>query len=339
MGLDRGLPTLHFDQRDLPGPDQFDIFHDTTAPLFDTGPLSPVDRFRASATDYLVGDAVVSSTSFSAQSLRRTRQQTASGDTDWICVVSPRRGEVHGEVAAATCVHTTAGRPLILDMAQPFELRSNGADLLWASVPRSHVPAAARRLERESPALCDELPTATRRAIVHTLERVWDRLPDASPDDAGELEGRLIELVDSALSPGAMIPSPSDVPAAMRRFVMAHLDDLDLGVATLEEAFHCSRASVYRQFADEGGVAAFIRRERLQRCYAELASSTVFPRRISEVGVRWGFDNPSHFHRLFTAAFGAAPSVVARRVRPNVDSLRSELSSGINRFHDWARTS
>jgi len=61
--------------------------------------------------------------------------------------------------------------------------------------------------------------------------------------------------------------------------VIAHLDDLDLGVATLEEAFHCSRASIYRQFEDEGGVAAFVRWERLQRCYVELASSTGLERR------------------------------------------------------------
>jgi AraC-like DNA-binding protein len=73
--------------------------------------------------------------------------------------------------------------------------------------------------------------------------------------------------------------------------------------------------------------------------YRELTAPRSLPRRVSEVAVRWGFENPSHFNRLFKAAFGAAPTEVVRQAgRPGLGRLQFDLSTSqrIETFHEWA---
>ena len=80
-----------------------------------------------------------------------------------------------------------------------------------------------------------------------------------------------------------------------------------LGPEQLQQAFHYSRSAIYRLFEPHGGVAAFIRAERLRRCHAELIRSTT-PRAVSVVAARYGFTDPSHFSRIFHRHYGIAPS-------------------------------
>lgn len=72
--------------------------------------------------------------------------------------------------------------------------------------------------------------------------------------------------------------------------------------------------------------------------YRELTAPRSLPRRVSEVAVRWGFENPSHFNRLFKAAFGAAPRRWSARRAAGLGRLQFDLSTSqrIETFHEWA---
>jgi AraC-like DNA-binding protein len=59
----------------------------------------------------------------------------------------------------------------------------------------------------------------------------------------------------------------------------------------------------------------YIRTQRLHRCLDELTRPANLPLKVSEIGTRWGFENPSHFNRLCKAEFGVPPSVVRSRRR------------------------
>jgi AraC-like DNA-binding protein len=71
--------------------------------------------------------------------------------------------------------------------------------------------------------------------------------------------------------------------------------------------FHISRATLYRLFEDEGGVAAYILSRRLDRCRAILGASTGRDPSISELAFNHGFVSVAHFSRAFRRRFGIAP--------------------------------
>jgi AraC-like DNA-binding protein len=163
-------------------------------------------------------------------------------------------------------------------------------------------------------------------------------LPATPASQASTTADRLVDAVRSALEPGDFRPSDAALAVAVKSHVLAHLDDLGLTSAELLRTFHCSRATLYRLFKEEGGVATFIRDQRLDRCLDELLSPAAADRPIRETATRWGFENPSHFHRLFTSRFEAPPSAVKvrRRARPGwVD--RTQDRQKIRTFHTWAR--
>ena len=55
-------------------------------------------------------------------------------------------------------------------------------------------------------------------------------------------------------------------------------------------------------------VGAYVRRRRLERCYADLVSGRAGS--VAEIAVRWGFRSSSHFSRVFRRCYGAAPREV-----------------------------
>jgi AraC-like DNA-binding protein len=323
-----------FEQPDFSGHQQFQLAHDQISPAIDTAPLGPTDQFRGGSMDYLIGDTALSSIHFTAQALRRTRRHFTSSTTDMVGVLVPRSGSIYGEIGRGTSVRAGVGAALVLDFALPFHLQSAGTDLLWLTLPRTRV-AAAERLRRAEHAAVLDVAAPSGRAVIATIATTWNELSSVSAERAPELAERLTDVMVRALAPGEFVPSPVAQLASMKSFLRDNLDDLDLGVDDLQGAFHCSRSSVYRLFEADGGVASFIRRERLQRCFQDLTSQTLHPRRVSAVAVRWGFENPSHFNRLFKTTFGAAPSVVAERARTSHERYDPDLSTEIRRLHDW----
>ena len=69
-----------------------------------------------------------------------------------------------------------------------------------------------------------------------------------------------------------------------------------------------SRARLYRLFAPIGGVADYIREQRLRRCLADLLSAQHVHRQIADVAYRWGFSDPGSFAKAFKQRFGRTPS-------------------------------
>ena len=91
----RGFPVLVFDEASIPVEYQFEVFHDTTAPLFDTRPLSRAASTHAGAIDYLVDDLVVSRLRYGAQVLRRRPDHTSVAG-DCLAVQLYYRGGLRG---------------------------------------------------------------------------------------------------------------------------------------------------------------------------------------------------------------------------------------------------
>lgn len=332
-----GLPVLTFGEQSVPPEHTFDVYHDTTAPLFDTGLLVDPGEFRSTAADYLIDDVVVSRVFAGPHTLRRTRRHLLDGTTDWITIQIHHQGGIRGAFGDDSTLDVTPARIGIVDLAKPFAAWSEGGTATWVGVPRDRIDgagriAAGRALDRWSP---------RGRILDAAVAELWARLGDARAGEADALAADIVETVNTLLDPDRFTPTDRDLRVAMERFIKANLSDLVLGVDDLRAAFHCSRSSVYRCFEQHGGVASYIREQRLLRCFDELARPTELPRRIADVATRWGFENPSHFHRLFKAKFGLAPSALSPSIGGHEPyaSHSPTTAHQITEFHAWARAS
>jgi AraC-like DNA-binding protein len=97
--------------------------------------------------------------------------------------------------------------------------------------------------------------------------------------------------------------------AAAQVFIKRHLESPRLDPELIARQLHCSRAHLYRVFAEQGeSVAHYIRERRLRRAQALLSAEGQGNARIGDIAYRCGFEDPVHFTRLFRQRFGMRPS-------------------------------
>lgn len=123
---------------------------------------------------------------------------------------------------------------------------------------------------------------ATRSLIAVCLAPSRDRLAEARGPIYATLMARARRLIDAKLASPDLT---SDMLCA------------DLGV---------SRSRLYRLFEPLGGIASYIRRQRLLRIRAAL-SDNMDGRSISRIAGQWGFVDASAFSRTFRHEFGISP--------------------------------
>ena len=90
------------------------------------------------------------------------------------------------------------------------------------------------------------------------------------------------------------------------QFIDQNLAAPDLGPEMLVARFGLSRASLYRMFAGQEGIAAHIRDRRLRQAFRLLTAPGRMA--VAQVGFGCGFQSPSGFSRAFKAQFGISPS-------------------------------
>lgn len=94
-----------------------------------------------------------------------------------------------------------------------------------------------------------------------------------------------------------------------KEFIVCNLSNPLLDVALVAD--HCGVSPRYLQVAFAEVAAkpgAYIRELRLLRCQSDLRSRTRGNRPIIEIAMKWGFDDPAHFSRLYKRRFGYSPS-------------------------------
>jgi AraC family transcriptional activator of tynA and feaB len=91
--------------------------------------------------------------------------------------------------------------------------------------------------------------------------------------------------------------------------------DLDCGAAARSACV--SVRQLQRLFQSQGlTFGAWLRRERLERCYFDLRQASGTRATVTEVALRWGFGDLSYFSRAFSAHFGLSPRAARRLPSP-----------------------
>jgi AraC-like DNA-binding protein len=303
-----GLPALKWDDA-IPEADRFDVFNDASRSLWHRLPATR-GTFECDAADYLVDDVIVYHLRYNAHAIIRTPAQVATGLSDGISVQLFRRGSTRGAVGEVD-FYAAPDRIVLHDLAHPFSVWTDHSDVIGVIVPRARI-ACHDWIRIRAPVISWRVDSPTGRVLTSALTTCWAELPRAEMSDGPRLASSLVGVLNGLLQPGR--EHGDDVRRALnvaiRQYIADHLDDLALDVDTLRRQFFCSRATLYRLFEGDGGIAKHIRDARLRACMHDLAVPSMTRRQIGLIATRWGFENPSHFNRLFKQTFGVVPSAV-----------------------------
>ena len=152
------------------------------------------------------------------------------------------------------------------------------------------------------------------RILANALRTLVAEMPNVTQEAAPFVGGGFTGLVEGLLGRGLSSSSQAVIRTArakaMRDYLERHLHNSTLGSDELSQAFGAARATIYRDFAEDGGVARYILRRRLQRAFDDLADHAGRRGLVQATAEQWGFASVSHFSEAFVGQFGVRPSEV-----------------------------
>ena len=167
------------------------------------------------------------------------------------------------------------------------------------------------------------------RTVDAAIQTLFESLPSMTTAEAKDVEPVITSLVRAMLSSRplddeAHAAVASARTSAMRRYIQAHLRDPGLDTQRLRDVFNTSRATIYRAFEDVGGVAKFVRDQRLHAIYRELVETPPERGAIRRVAEKYCFWDQSSFVRAFRTAFGARPGeIIGSQMRVDAQCVAS----------------
>ncbi|MFI6093179.1 helix-turn-helix domain-containing protein [Streptomyces sp. NPDC051218] len=194
---------------------------------------------------------------------------------------------------------------VLIDPVRPVQFASTASTHVTMLVPRRSLRLGSDEAARLAGVRIrgDQGPGA----LVSSLARgMVGSLDGFRADEADRSAAAVIELIAVALSAQLGHSQRPVADETLRTrivgFIRARLSDRDLTPAKVAAAHHMSVRRLHKLFEDQPlTVAALIRRQRLERCHADLAGTN---RTVAAVAASWGFTDPAHFSRLFKATYG-----------------------------------
>lgn len=251
----------------------------------------------------------------------QTLRPSLSGPEAQIAVALVLRGRAR-LVAGLRRVECAGNDLLALDLGGDWRLEAPGDfELMLTSLPRAQLLS---RLGRNADLAARVLGTTVAALAAKPLLRTLaQNFAEADAADLAAIEVALTELVSSALLSETVAPDGALSQAQAEHFrrvaaaIDARLTDPALAVAAIAAQEGFSVRYLQRLFALRGeSFSDYLRRERLERCRAELADPNHARESVAAIADRWGFRDQPHFTRAFGAAFGMTPTEARRQIEP-----------------------
>ncbi len=208
-------------------------------------------------------------------------------------------------------------------------------------VPRDRIEACVPGIDRyHGRPLPRELPgVSLLRGHLLSLCTAADTLPQTLSEPISEAT---FSLVAAAFrdAPGIRTSiekaSPEAIGACLipqiRRHIRDNLASSELTPASIARHFGISKAQLYRVMEPVGGVAAFIRQQRLRACRRDLHNPAFRHLLIGEIAYKHGFSNIASFNRQFRQEFNCAPGDARCRMLELPPGSTSDRL-----YQDWIR--
>ena len=214
------------------------------------------------------------------------------------------------------------------DLSHPMHDLAEAVDLVIAAVPR---PAGASWLN--GPALGNSVREDDHPGL-RLLSRHLSSLAEvaqslAVPDGIAALEAAIL-LAAAVYQPEPVTAAELEVEDDSRRkakaiqFIDKRLMDPTLTIDSLAIQLGVSRATLFRDFALDNGVKAYIRARRLALARQALHNRTGRRPSIAEIAHAHGFSSESHFSRAYSLSYGHTPGSTS--TRSDLTTPTSDLS-------------
>jgi AraC family transcriptional regulator, positive regulator of tynA and feaB len=316
------MPQLEtFSTAELPPHRRLEYWNDLTGSAFTPLVTDPVDRraFVGRLTRTQVGQIRVAEASSEPAIVRHSRQHVArTRDALFmLCLqldgVSVNRQQGREAVLRYGDFH-------LLDSSRPYEVSFQQSNrMLVLSVPH---PELARRMP--NPESVVAIAMSGRSGVAGLLSSLlcnfWQQ---RRTGDETFLSPRfseaILDLVASAYaSINAAAPEGSSIAIArreqIRSYIETHLHDPGLTPGSVAAAVHLSPRRLHQLFeADGETVGAYILRRRLEECARAISDASQRSRTVTEIAFLHGFNNASHFGRVFRERYQSTPSDYRRR--------------------------
>ncbi|MBI1689653.1 helix-turn-helix domain-containing protein [Methylorubrum sp. DB1722] len=266
-----------------------------------------------------------------AQVVTRSPERVQSQVLDHLVLRAHAGGPVR--IEAGAWVGEAAGGDLILfDLAQPLRIAMPPQTGIAIVVPRRLMAEATEDVVPRHGQVLPGASVPLARLLAAHLCHLADALETATPAQVGDLVPATLALcraiVRSARCQSAACQNHeagggrTELAREVRRYIDAHLVTINL--AGLIQRFGLSRRSLYRLFAETGGVETFIRERRLAHALRVLAASRRRPK-LARLAHDCGFADAQVFSRAFKRRYGLSPM----RVEPGSAPIAAASESGL----------
>jgi AraC-like DNA-binding protein len=284
--------------------------------------LSPTENARLEANDDFSASLRsikierVSLSRVTTSPLRYVRSPHAirklPNDEILVALVNEGSGELTQMGRKALC---KAGDIAIYDSARPFTW-------IYPEKCLKQVVSVSRR------ALLSRLPNAehlTARVIgsqlplAQTLVSLFDSFDGldhrADGIDFARFSSTFVDMLSAAiefsLGNSELSPTQGDVLAQAKKLLLDNIEDAEFTFAQLVDQLGASPRTVCRLFAANGTTAIrWLWQQRLERAHRLLETGNL--RNVSQVALRCGFSDFSHFSRAFKKTFAITPNELMR---------------------------
>ncbi|QTE03166.1 Transcriptional activator NphR [Streptomyces cyanogenus] len=323
-----------FSTEDLPGADRVDAWREKLSQIHAPVDLvcRPDSDFRAQQRVVQLGSALVWSSVWSPQTIRRTPRLIRQSDPEIIHLSLITKGTVGFRMGGPDALYGPY-EFRTNDSSRPWEIllgpQGEGVDAVSVDVPRARLPLSSDDLNQVigHRMTGQEGVGALLTAFVATLV---DNPRSYAAADAPRLETVLLDLLAAVFANA--LDAIDRLPAESRRrtltlriqaFIRDHLHDPDLTPTAIAAAHHISTSYLHRLFQDrETTVSGWIRHLRLERAREQLADPARSDVPVHLVAVRAGFEHHPVFTRAFRSAYGLSPRDYRRR------ALLQEIGDG-----------
>jgi AraC-like DNA-binding protein len=316
------MPRLEtFSTAELPPHRRLEYWNDLTGSAFTPLVTDPVDRraFVGRLTRTQVGEIRMAEARSDPAIVRHSRQHVARSREAIFMLflqldgVSINRQQGRESVLRYGDFH-------LLDSSRPYEVSFQQSNrMLVLSIPH---PDLARRMP--NPESLVAIPMSGRNGVAGLLSSLlcnfWQQ---RRTGDETFLSPRfseaILDLVASAYaSINAAVPAGSSIAIARREQIRSHIEthlhDPTLTPGSVAAAVHLSPRRLHQLFeADGETVGAYILRRRLEECARAMADASQRSRTVTEIAFLHGFNNASHFGRVFRERYQSTPSDYRRR--------------------------
>ena len=290
-------------------------WNDTVRDIFtdlETVALHP-DEFRASLDMIPLGELSLTNPKSAPAQVIRTAKHVSAARVHLFFLHLQLKGKVearqHGHVAE---LHE--GDMVMCDTSSPYSLsfEEDCSTLVLG------IPAKILKAHMPSPGLSAGLKLNGNRGAGHVLQSmlrsIWEQAGEGfSPDVQQRLSQNLLDVLATACSAehGSSVKESSVAGSRriqIKRYIEANLRDPELSVGKVAAAFSISNRYLHVLFSGEGEtVSSYIQRRRVEECARQMTSAIWRGHTITEIAFGWGFNNTTHFARVFRNYHGMSP--------------------------------